>query len=277
MFLVYNEDLILPNGNDFNNAFNIYKYLLTTDYETEDFPPSIAENKTFGKSFPGAHIRKPQYYNCLFLGSKFESSDGALTKLYKCTLKDCYFDNCDLRYCDIYKSQFMSSVNKMKIVSCNFSFGNFIKSKFFDTYFSGCSFRQMQFEETDFDNCSFIYCSLEQSTINNCIMKNLDFRKVGVRYCDFNNTVLENVIFHILDLPRNFGLIQQLKMSNTPVKVAFKNDQTMSLKQALVYLENLIPFYYDTEQFYELINLLHITDNYDEIFKILPIAFEKIV
>ncbi len=277
MFEVYKEDSIQPVDNDIITAFNLYKYLLTTNYDIEDFPPSIAENKTFGISFPGAHIRKPQYYNCVFLGSRFESSDGALTKLHSCTLKDCYFENCDLRYCDIYKSQFISPANKMKIASCNFSFGNFIKSQFLGTSFSGCSFRQMQFEETEFNSCSFIYCSLEQSTISNCIMKNLDFRKVGVRYCDFSNTLLENVVFHILDLPRNFGLIQLLEMSNKPVKVAFKNDQTMSLRQALVYLENLIPFYYETEQFYELINVWYSSANYDNILNFLPIAFERVI
>lgn len=266
-----------PYYNDYEKSFSIYKSLLTTNYKIEAYPPLCANNEIFGKEFPGSLIKKPKYDDCIFVESSFNSSDGSLAKFHRCVFDSCLLNNCDLRYCDIYKSRFLSKTNESKISSCNFSFGNFIESSFADTSFSGSSFRQMQFESVCFDDCTMLHCSIEQSTIKNCRFKNLDLRRVGVRYCTFENTIFDNVIFHILDLARNYGLIQQLKESQKPVFVAYKNEEIMSLEQAVSYLYDLLPYYYETGQFYELINVLTAHSDYDEIINILPLAFESVI
>lgn len=262
---------------NYEKAFNKYKFLLTTDYDTDSYPPLFAEHMTFGREFPGALIRKPKYKDCIFIGTRFESADGALSRFHNCSFDSCILNNCDFRYCDINNSNFSSKINELNIFSCNFSFGNFINSSFSDTRICGCSFRQMQLDGTAFANCIIENSSFEQSYVKNCSFENLDLRKVGVRYCTFENNTFKNVTFHILDLAKNYGLIQQLRNSDSVEVVAFKNDMTMTLNEAVDYILELIPYYLETEQFYELINVYAVHNMYDEIFTILPIAFERVV
>lgn len=269
-----NLDSIYEN---YEKSFQAFKEVLTTDYEIESYPPMTADHLTFGKEFPGALIHKPQYNNCMFFGSRFESADGLLSRFHDCVFDGCFLDNCDLRYCDIHTSTFCKGQGQSTIQSCNFSFGNFINSNFVNTDFSGCSFRQMQFENTTFSDCLMNYCSFEQSDIKNCTLKNIDLRKVGVRYCTFENTTFKSVTFHILDLARNYGLIRQLQNSTQPVYVAYKNDKIMSLEDAIIYLYKLIPYYFEKNYFYELINIYDIYENHEQIINILPCAFKNVI
>ena len=262
---------------NYETAFQTYKELLTTEYEIESYPPAIAENKIFGIEFPGSLIHKPQYMNCTFISSKFDSSDGILSKFHNCSFNDCIFNNCDLRYCDIYASSFLSKQSKSIINSCNFSFGNFIDSKFINTNFAGCSFRQMQLENISFQHCTMHHCSIEQSIIKNCSFEDLDLRKTGVRYSTFENVKFNSVTFHILDLARNYGLIQQLQNSDQTICIAYKNDKTMCLDEAISYLHKLIPYYLETNQFYELINVYNIYGEYEKIISLLPTAFKSVI
>lgn len=261
---------------DYEQSFREYKSLLTTTYELDSYPPRRAQNQTFGIDFPGALIRKPLYEECIFIESKFNASDGSLSKFRNCRLIDCSMNNCDFRYCDIYTSTFFSNRSKFQINSCNFSYGNFINSKFTDIEFSGCSFRQMQFEKTLFKNCTITYSSIEQSNIKDCTFENVDLRNVGVRYCTFENVDFKSVTFHILDLARNYGLIKLLQKSED-IKIAYENGKEMFLNEALPRLKSLIPYYLETQQFYELLNVYIIYNDQEAILNVLPFAFKTVI
>lgn len=262
---------------DYEQSFQEFKQLITTDYEPDEYPPAYAQYQTFGVEFPGALIRKPQYENCRFIETKFISSDGSLSRFHECKFMDCILNNCDLRYCDIFESDFISDKGKAPISSCNFSYGNFINANFFDINFDGCSFRQMQIENTTFKNCIMQNSSIEQSSIKNCTFENINFKKVGVRYCTFENVEFEKVTFHILDLAKNYGLIRQLQKKPRSVRIAYANDLEMSLDDAIARLRKLIPYYLETNQFYELLNLYDFFDEHDAIFKVLPHAFKSVI
>ncbi len=256
---------------DYEQSFREFKSLLTTNYELDSYPPVLAENTTFGSEFPGALIRKPQYSKCTFVRSTFNAADGAFSKLHHCRFYDCKLNNCDFRYTDLFADIICSKHTISTIESCNFSFSNFIDSTFTQIQFSGCSFRQMQFENIHFNQCSMQYSSIEQSSFKNCSIRDLDLSKVSVRYCSF-----ENVTFHILDLARNYGLIPLL-LQSTGVVVAFGNNQTASLQEAIGRLSKLIPYYIETQQYYELLNLYAVTNNSVAILNILPHAFESVI
>lgn len=271
------DDYLEPIYSNYEKSFQAFKTLLTTDYEIEAYPPAIAKDESFGKEFPGSLIRKPKYKNCIFVESQFNSADGSLSRFHDCLFESCQFNNCDLRYCDIFHSSFRAIQTRSTIASCNFTFGNFIDTSFERINFLGCSLRQMQIQGTSFNDCAMQNCSIEQSHIKDCQFENLDLRKVGVRYCTFENTTFKAITFHILDLARNYGLIQQLQKSNEQVYVAYQNDKVMSLDKAIKYLWSLIPYYLETQQFYELINVYAIHDEYDKLLKILPVSFEYAV
>lgn len=261
---------------DYEQSLREFKSLLTTEYKLDSYPPVLAENSTFGSDFPGALIRKPQYIKCTFVESTFNSSDGALSRFHRCRFNGCHLYNCDFRYSDILDDIFSSEHALSTIESCNFSFSNFVNSTFNKIQFSGCSFRQMQFENTHFNQCCMTFSSIEQSSFKNCTICDLDLSKVSVRYCSFENVEFENVTFHVLDLPRNYGLIPLL-LQSSGIAVAFGQNQRMSLQEALDRLNKLIPYYMETQQFYELINLHAITNNSSAILNILPRSFENVI
>lgn len=262
---------------DYEQSFKIFKSLLTTGYALESYPPVRAEMMTFGEEFPGGLIRKPQYTDCRFIGSIFNASNGSLSKFHNCEFIDSTLDNCDFRYCDILRCSFSPQIRSMVISNCNFSYGNFIESSFNEVRFSGCSFRQMRFESTKFIQCSMERSSIEQSMIKNCSFVNIDMRKIGVRYCIFEDVELQSVTFHILDLARNYGLIKLLQDSSQDVLVAYGNGKTMSLSEALLTIEKLLPYYLETKQFYEMLNIYALGQKTDEIIRLLPYAFEGII
>ena len=74
---------------DYEQSFQEFKQLITTDYEPDEYPPAYAQYQTFGVEFPGALIRKPQYENCRFIETKFISSDGSLSRFHECKFMDC--------------------------------------------------------------------------------------------------------------------------------------------------------------------------------------------
>lgn len=261
---------------DYEQSFKEFKELITTDYELDSYPPMQAKNQTFGSEFPGALIHKPLYENCTFVGSIFDAADGSLSRFHNCQFFDCFMNNCDFRYCNIFHSTFSTS-NKFEITSCNFSYGGFKDSSFSNIHFSGCSFRQMQFENTNFKHCLMQYSSIEQSNIRNCSITHVDFSKVGVRYNFFEKVNFKEVTFHILDLARNFGLIQLLQMNSDEIKIAYGNGKEMSLSEALPKLRRLIPYYLETQQFYELLNVYAAFNEHEKIINTLPLAFRNVV
>ena len=67
---------------DFKKSFQDFKALLTTGYDLEDYPPSIIKGKTFDTKFPNALIFKPTYEDCKFIGTNFEGTNMANSKLH---------------------------------------------------------------------------------------------------------------------------------------------------------------------------------------------------
>lgn len=262
---------------DYEASFVEYLNLLTTECEKEIFPPATAYGKIFGKEFPGKLIQKPLYTKCAFIGSEFDSSNGILSRFHECRFEECFFNNCDLRYCDFFQNIFHSEEILPTINSCNFSYGSFINSKFYGIHFDGCSFRQMHIENTLFSECIITKSSIEQSTISRCCFSNVDFSKSVVRYCTFEDVEFNNVKIHILDIPKNYGLVKLLDRARGNVSIIYGNGKIMSLREAMSSLHKLITYYYETNQFYETVNLCAIYNEKEAISSILPVAFKTII
>ena len=263
--------------NDYEASFVEYLNLLTTECEKEIYPPTKAHGKIYGKEFPGKLIQKPLYTKCVFVGSNFDSSNGILSRFHDCSFKDCFFNNCDFRYCDYFQNTFQNKDITPSIKSCNFSYGSFINSEFNGIIFEGCSFRQMHMENTRFAKSIINRSSIEQSTISHCCFDNVDLSKSVVRYCTFKDVVFNNVKIHILDLPKNYGLVKLLNQAKGEVSIIYGKDKLMSISEALSRLHKLITYYFETNQFYEAVNLCAIYNGNEEISNILPIAFKTII
>ena len=267
----------IENEIDYNEALLLYQAFQPSSLIGETLPPEKATNQDFFDNFPGNLIQKPQYTNCRFYESRFDSANGAYSKLHCCGLYDCLLTNCDLRYSDFVQCEFNNCNGETQINSCNFSFSNFINNTFQSVKFSGTSFRQMLIADCRFIDSAIVNSSFEETIFNNCTFKNINFKEVGVRFCEFSNCTFENVIFPILDLASNIGLIDLMIEQQKEIKISLGTNGTTNLEHAIQLLYKLIPYYYKTHQYFQIINILLINKEYDKIWELLTEAFNYVI
>lgn len=268
---------IIKNKETFEESLTLFKSFQPESLNMEILPPNKAEGKDFFSDFPGNLIQKPYYYKCRFYQSQFNSSNGAYTKLHCCSLFDCNLNNCDFRYSDFTKSTFENDKEQTIINSCNFSFSNFIGDIFRNVDFSGISFRQMLIEDSDFIDCTIENSSFEETSFNNCRFTNLDLRKVGIRFCEFVNCTFDNVIFPILDLASNIGLIPLFLSQKHENYISLGTQGTTNITEAIQMLHKLMPYYYKTHQYYQIVNILLVNNEQDRIWELLHEAFNYVI
>ena len=69
---------LINNKISYEDSLYLYKSFQPTSLSNEVLPPEKADNKDFFDDFPGNLIQKPQYSDCRFYGSNFNSSNGVV-------------------------------------------------------------------------------------------------------------------------------------------------------------------------------------------------------
>lgn len=268
---------MLPEAiNSINSSYELYSHLQTKNIDSNQTPPRFAENKNFDKNFQGMFIYKPVYKNCTFRGSIFERPAGESSYFDVCRFYDCEFKNADFRYCDIEHSWFISEQKANVILNSNVSFGTFFNNNFIGTNIKGTPFREMIIDECIFKDCIFDSFGFERTIIKNTTFENIDMSKIVFRFCDFDNVKFKNVTIHILDLAKNFGLINELVTRGENIKIFYGQGNVVHLNEALSILPNLLGYYLAEKDYYYVINILAIEKQYDELQKVLPEAFSYV-
>lgn len=265
---------MLPEAfNAINSSYELFSYLQTKSIDASQAPPRFAEGENFDENFLGMFIYKPTYKNCTFRGSKFDRPAGESSCFDKCYFYDCEFKDADFRYCDIENTWFISEKKSNIIFNSNFSFGTFLNTKFINSYIKGTPFREMVINNCSFNDCVFDSFGFERTSIKNTNFENIDMSKIVFRFCDFDNVTFKNVVIHILDLAKNFGLISELILHGESVKIFYGQGKIITLKDALSILPNLLGYYLSEKDYYYVINILALENRFDEMKKVLPDAF----
>lgn len=262
--------------NSVNASYELFSRLQTKSINSNQVPPRFAENKNFDEKFQGMFINKPEYKKCIFRNSKFERPAGESSCFDTCHFYNCEFIDADFRYCDIENSWFISE-NKISIISnSNFSFGTLFNTHFVNTHIQGTPFREMVIDNCFFNDCIFDSFGFERSIIKNTVFENIDMSKIVFRFCDFDNVTFKNVVIHILDLAKNFGLVNELINNGEKIKIFYGKDNYLTLEDALSLLPNLLGYYWAEKDYYYVINILALEKRYDELQNILPEAFNYV-
>lgn len=248
-------ELLNINNIDLKSSFKLFQDLSVkaTKYY-EKLPPINAENMDFGEDFLGGLIQKPNYINCRFNKTTFDSPNGAYSNLEKCYFGDCYFYNCDFRYSN-FKNCIFTKEKKFTMNSINFSFSTLYDCEFNKIDFIGVSYREMILSNVEFNDCTINSSAFEHTKLIRCTFRNIDFKNVGVRYCEFIDCKFINVTFPILDVLSNYGLLEALRSNNKEIKVSLGNNGITDFDNAVKILCDLVPYYETVHQYFELINL----------------------
>lgn len=259
--------------NSIRESYELFSNLQTRNIDSNQIPPKFAENKEFNEKFQGMFINKPIYKNCTFRNSEFDRPAGESSCFDTCRFYDCQFLNADFRYCDIENSWFISDNRINKISNCNFSFGTLFNTHFINVDIKGTPFREMVIDNCFFNSCVFNSFGFERSIIKNTCFENIDMSKIVFRFCDFENVMFKNVVIHILDLAKNFGLVNELIEHGDNIKIFYGKNNFSTLDEALSLLPGLLGYYYSEKDYYYVINILALEKRYEEIQNVLPEAF----
>lgn len=265
---------MIESTNTLEYSRKLFFSLQTRSLGSIERPPKYAENASFDKNFPGMFVERPFYKNCKFVGSTFERPACESSQLISCVLYDCKINNADFRYCNFEHTVFESKDDLCYITNSNLSFGTLIDTKFIGIKIEGTPFKEMVIDNCIFDNCNFDSFGFERSTIKNCSFFDTDMSKIVFRFCDFENIKFRNVIIHILDLAKNYGLINELKKNGENIKIFYGQNNYVSLDEAIKLLPNLLMHYYDAKEYYYVINILMLENRYDELWSVLQEAFK---
>lgn len=263
---------MLAKSTSLSASYNLFSFLQTNTHSNST-PPRYAKHEDFDSSFPGMFICKPKYEFCRFTESVFERPAGESTVLSHCGLYDCIIQDADFRFCDFEYTVFKTLNKKCIIKNSNLSYGTLFSSQFVGVDISGTPFREMVINTCTFKDCSFNSFGFERTVIQNCSFENIDMSRIVFRFCEFDNVVFKNVIIHILDLAKNYGLIDQLTNHGENVRIYYNHDRFMSLEEAVVLLPKLLPYYLDKQEYYYAINILMIEKKIEDIITLLPQAF----
>lgn len=271
------SELLNVNNIDLKTSFRLFQDLSvkTTNY-IDELPPINAENMDFDEKFLGGLIQKPNYNHCRFNKTTFNSSNGSYSNLKNCYFGDCYLFNCDFRYSSFKTCKFQYQ-NGFNIESCNFSFSTLTNCIFDKISFSGTSFRQMIMSNVEFSDCLINVSSFEHTKFYNCTFNNIDFRNAGIRYCEFKNCKFVNVTFPILDLLSNYGLIDTIKNNISETTISLGSKGTTTFEEAIELLCNLVPYYENVHQYFELINLCILYGELDISSDLIPEALNYVI
>lgn len=264
---------MLYSNNSLSASYDLFSSLQTNNH-SNSAPPRYAKSKDFDSSFPGMFIYKPKYEFCRFTESIFERPAGESTVLFHCGLYDCIIQDADFRFCDFEYTTFETLEKKCIIKNSNLSYGTLLCSQFIGVDISGTPFREMVIKSCVFTDCTFNSFGFERTIIQNCFFENIDMSRIVFRFCEFDNTIFKNVTIHILDLAKNYGLINELINHGENVRIYYNNDCFMSLEEALRLLPQLLPYYLDKQEYYYVINILMLEKRIEDIITILPKAFE---
>lgn len=269
------KDISIENYTNisFNDSAELFREFSVKSQEAAYLPPINAENKDFGNDFPGNLIYKPCYNGCRFYNSQFKASNGAYSVFQNCSFFDCYFENANFNYCNIENCVFESKKN-FSILSTGFNFGAFLKCRFIGIDFSGISFRDIYMEECVFDNCTLNNSSFERADIKNTKFINLDLRNVGIRYCRFHDITFVKTIFPILDLTNNIGLFSEIEKQQNEICFSLGYKKEVDLNEAKSLLIELLPYYKKTREYFSMINVFLLNEDYETVNHLLPIAME---
>lgn len=247
--------LLNVNGIDLSSSIKLFQDLsVKTTSIFEQLPPINAENKDFDEKFLGGLIKKPNYKHCRFNKTVFESANGSYSNMSNCFFEDVLLNNCDFRYSSFEKCNFNCN-KKLTISSCNLSYSKLTNCIFNKVSFSGTSFRHMIINNVEFNECTINSSSFEHTRFEDCIFVNIDFRNVGVRYCEFINCKFINIVFPVLDILSNYGLIETINNYKYQTKISLGNNGVTNYDEAIKVLSDLVPYYQEAHDYFELINL----------------------
>lgn len=272
------NDLFVLSENlvSFEESFELYKKCSAKASEINVLPPLKAKDTDFYDDFLGSMIQKPEYSNCRFHNSPFLASNGAYSYFEECFFNDCKFKDSDFRY-GYFKDCSFIQKEKFDIHGTGFNYSTFLKTKFYNVDINGCSFRYMELDNSEFKQCTMKNSSFEHCNIKNCTFEDIDLRNIGIRYNTFNNVTFKNIIFPILDMTNNFDLLKEFQRQPDNVKFSLGNNGEVTYIEALELLQKLIPYYLETKQFFNVINILWINNDHDNFKLLLPQVLEYTV
>lgn len=236
---------------EYLTAENIMKDFSPKHFDDLDQYSALVSGQTFNADFLGSSVRKPNFTNCGFLGTKFEGNDATAALLFECDFNRTAFRDVCMNYSDLTFSKFHAAAfENCGCSNCDFSGVRMSSSKI-----TGCSFMHSYFYDVEIASTTFVHCSFEEAEFKNAKFIDTDLSQAGLDFA-----VLDTVSFIRTMLPfwgvlRSFGGLNALRNStDTQLQYTF-DSRAIPVSEFFSKLESLQAYLYRKKLFFELANV----------------------
>lgn len=270
--IVESETFLRPVSND---QFKIIQNRLMSNMNQISFfrenQFEIIENKILDQDYTGENLRRSYYKNSKFItaklkntgfsGSYFQSTNFVDSIIYNTKLDFCEFDNCKF-----YNLKNIDLKKYIKFCYANFNQSRFLNSFFINLDLEAANFTEIIFENVIFNDCIWRSLCLEGATFRNTILDNVVLHKLNFEFSIFDNIKMNNVRLPFPTIPFIFNGLSYLMTTSDSITISSASSKTgtITIKEYLDCLSDLIAFYTTTENYFPLANILISLCRYEE-------------
>lgn len=189
------------------------------------------------------------FENVALTGSSFDNIKYINTKLIGCSFANCNFYNTEINGTRAAFSA--NNFSQSNFEQCVFRRIKFFRSGILNTVYHRCSFEKIKFRGSILEGSQFVGCNF----------KNCDFANVNVDYTLFSKNDYDHIVFPFYQIAYVIGAADILRDEAQKVFVK-AGEKTVSSKEYLNQIQNLILYYLDKREFFPACNLCITQNNY---------------
>jgi len=232
-------------------AENILKDFAPGHFDDSDYFCSQLRDQVFDDTFQGSRVRKPDFVNCGFMGTRFDGNDAVGSSMAACRFTNTVFRDVCMNYSNLTASRFQGAL----LDNCGCSNCNFSGVELAGSRASGCDFIRSFFYKAKISSSVFTHCSFEEAEFVDTEFVDTDLSQSGMDYAILDTARFTNAVLPFWGVLRSFGGLSALRAS-ADVRIKYSADsRAITVPELLSKLEGLQPYFYRKKQYFVLANV----------------------
>jgi uncharacterized protein YjbI with pentapeptide repeats len=251
------------------NEIEIAKKMLTqidSNFLEDNIPIKEQKNNIdYDDKFNISRLNKAIFLDCNFNNSFFNGTSASESSFVNCTFKKCFIESAGFKGSYFSKSKLLENTY---VKNCGFENSYYDDVEIKDVKVSASSLFDMNLDNCILENVEFDHCDFEGSIFNNLHISNTDFTKCGIDYVLFRNVTLIDTILPLIGVLHTFNGLDCIKKNRDVCYLKTSiGGRKITAREFLESLESLLPYFYETHDFFALANINIFFNEQDKAFE----------
>ncbi len=234
-------------------------------------PFKVHHNIKIYESYATKNLRQSFFEKCDFMNADFSKAGLAGSVFVNSTINPCNFKDTNLQSSD-FRNCFFCDVT--------FEYTRMNKSTFYNTRFVNCVFKSVSLNDAIFDGCEFLTCqwipiSIENTLFRDTVLSNITLQSMNFEFTTFENIRTKDIKLPFPTIPFIFNGLTYISETNDNIRItsALKKEG-LTAKEYLQNIPDLEKFYFNTQNYFPLSNILICQKRYKEAFEAIILGIE---